>query len=289
MRVFYVGSSGALSTTPLQWLVGSGHEICGIGIDHKQQVNRVGGTLYAVVDGVNNPLAALAHEQQIPLVDLDSSDHAAMVEQVGGLQPDLIVVSCYSRRLSDELLQQASYGGVNCHPSLLPAYRGPEPIFWQYRDGVNPLGISLHCINQDWDAGDIIASRSIGLDDGLSAAQVEREMALGFCQLLEEALNRLPQGLRPKTQDATQASYQGYPADSDFSIDATWSARRAFNFMRATEHWGRPYRYVANDVKYELKHALAWTSSVENAPLADRSDVIHIEFDPGILVASYYH
>ena len=33
--------------------------------------------------------------------------------------------------LPPPLLHVAPHGGLNVHPSLLPAYRGPAPLFWR--------------------------------------------------------------------------------------------------------------------------------------------------------------
>ena len=34
------------------------------------------------------------------------------------------------------LLERFPGGVINLHPSRLPAYRGPDPLFWQFRDGL---------------------------------------------------------------------------------------------------------------------------------------------------------
>ena len=45
------------------------------------------------------------------------------------------------------------HGWLNVHPSLLPAYRGPEPVYWAIADGVAVTGISMHKAAPKVDSG----------------------------------------------------------------------------------------------------------------------------------------
>ncbi|MEZ4640893.1 MAG: formyltransferase family protein [Caldilineaceae bacterium] len=52
---------------------------------------------------------------------------------------DVACVACFNRIFPADLLT-LPHGFLNLHPSLLPHYRGPDPIFWQLRDGVQTDG-----------------------------------------------------------------------------------------------------------------------------------------------------
>jgi methionyl-tRNA formyltransferase len=43
---------------------------------------------------------------------------------------------------------------LNLHPSLLPAYRGPAPLFWMARQGETQAGVTLHFLDEGLDTGD---------------------------------------------------------------------------------------------------------------------------------------
>ncbi len=47
---------------------------------------------------------------------------------VASLQPDILVVVAFGKIFGPKFLSRFPEGGVNLHPSLLPAYRGPAPI-----------------------------------------------------------------------------------------------------------------------------------------------------------------
>ena len=58
-----------------------------------------------------------------------------VIARLAALAPDVILVACFSLILAAELLQAPRLGCFNLHPSLLPGYRGPAPLFWQWRLG----------------------------------------------------------------------------------------------------------------------------------------------------------
>lgn len=56
-----------------------------------------------------------------------------------------------------QALVTTRHGGVNLHSSLLPAYRGADPLTWQVVDQVEYLGVSVHRLTERYDAGSILA------------------------------------------------------------------------------------------------------------------------------------
>jgi methionyl-tRNA formyltransferase len=289
MKIFYIGSDGPLSVQPLLWLLSSKHIVCGLGMDQHQPESSIGQENIPMVHIEHNSLVMLARQHKIPIIDLCGKDSHDVVTSLRTLQPDLVLVSCYARKISDDILDTPGFGCVNCHPSLLPAYRGPVPLFWQYRNGEDPLGVSLHFMNSQWDAGDVIAAATMPVTDGHRSEQVNMDLSSLLCDLLEHTLDRFPDEITPVTRQKERASYQGYPKDEDFQVSSKWSARRIFNFMRATEHWGRPYPCDTGGRGYELKRALGYSEDAEARMFAGKPDVIRLECNPGVLVASYYH
>ena len=296
MRVFYLGCGGPLSLTPLQTLIDLGHEVCGLGVLRRPP--RVGAwrmPVGSITLGISDPLTALARRHRIAVTclrpDRLADDFADLGAVIRAAQAELIIVSCLPARLPDEFLAAARYGAINCHPSLLPAYRGPAPLFWQYRDGVEEIGVTVHQMTAQWDAGDIIATRRMAVIDGLSGIEINLELARLLRAALIGALDAFPDP--PATaQDATAASYHGYPQAADFALSADWSARRMYNFMRATGHWGNDYALTAHGKRYALKHALAYSMPYANAAAAlppPRGDIKHIRCATGTVAVTLAH
>ncbi len=104
------------------------------------------------------------------------------------------MVACFSFVLPPALLQAPRLGCYNLHPSLLPGYRGPAPLFWQRRLGEEQTGVTLHRMTPAVDAGEIVAQVGVPLPDGSSAAQADALTAQVGAGLMLHMLARLVQG-----------------------------------------------------------------------------------------------
>ena len=65
-----------------------------------------------------------------------------------------------------DALRNVKYGGINLHPSLLPAYRGGNPFFWQAYDCVENTGCSVHALTASADRGDLLGQTTVTRQDG---------------------------------------------------------------------------------------------------------------------------
>lgn len=76
---------------------------------------------------------------------------------------------------------------VNLHPSYLPFNKGSHHAFWSIMNDT-PKGGSIHWMNNQMDAGPIIARREIQ-DDGFLTSEQIQKMSLQIClDLLQEKL-----------------------------------------------------------------------------------------------------
>src|SRR6516165_1106580 len=82
------------------------------------------------------------------------------------LEPDLIFTTGFSWKLPSELLALPRLGSVNAHPSLLPRYRGPNPLFWHFMNDEAQGGLTMHRMDADFDTGPILVQRVIEITPG---------------------------------------------------------------------------------------------------------------------------
>jgi methionyl-tRNA formyltransferase len=150
-------------------------------------------------------------------------DAASAESVLHELEPSLVVVACLAWRLGPAFWDRA----VNVHPSLLPAFRGPDPLVWQYRAGA-PTGVSVHFVSREIDAGDLVAQAAVEIPDDATHHEAEALLGRVGGRLLAEALARGPLPRRP--QPAEGASRQGWPGAADLRPDPAWTARRRARF-----------------------------------------------------------
>jgi methionyl-tRNA formyltransferase len=103
---------------------------------------------------------------------------------------EFILVACWPYLIDRLLLESASKAAVNLHPSLLPAYRGPDPIGAQLSCAEPHPGVSLHLLNAQFDQGDIVAQAELEPGQGdYDRASLERRCAVLGSELFIGALN----------------------------------------------------------------------------------------------------
>ncbi len=73
-------------------------------------------------------------------------------------QADLIISAAYGHKLPP--------GGLNLHPSLLPAYRGATPVPHQILDNVKTSGITIIKMTEEFDSGPIVAQTPVPILPG---------------------------------------------------------------------------------------------------------------------------
>ena len=280
MNILYIGSSASLSLIPFNQLLSTKHCIAAVGIYKPLVFDQ------KIIALENESLALCAQQHAIPVIDL-SQAVAELIEQISLLDVDLILMSCYSKRLPDDIIKLAKAGCFNMHPSLLPQYRGPEPIFWQMKHA-SDMGVSWHLVTHDLDAGDIVKQKKIRLNEGLSFEEINRSLAKTGAELMLAVLADLSaQRLLKTAQDRALASYFPYPQNDDFTIDTSRSAQQAYNFMRATQVFGHVYHCESGPRHFLLKEALDYDNNASLTGVEVQANRLYIPFNEGVLIATY--
>jgi methionyl-tRNA formyltransferase len=280
MNILYIGSSGALSLEPFKKLLSSEHSVAAVGVFNPIVLSD------KIIALENSSLSLLAAQQNILIIDLSQSVDL-IVEKIKQLSIDVILMSCYGKHLPDEVAASAKLGCFNMHPSLLPKYRGPEPIFWQMRFG-DEKGVSWHHVTKKFDAGAVVKQKVVFLEDGASYQEVNVSLAVAGADLMMEMLTELTTtDLSASHQQEELSSYYRYPVKDDFVVDITGSAQDAFNFMKATETFAYPYLCQIGSHRYMLDKALDYDNN-DHLQVAEVSgNVLNIPCNEGVLIATF--
>jgi len=235
-----------------------------------------------VVDAFVRPNAVhLAWNHALPVYALGKLAGPEAAAWLAAQAPALVVAACFPRRIPAPLLAIPSAGFINVHPSWLPAYRGPAPLFRQLRDDVQPLGVTVHAMDADLDTGDILGQAAVPRPDGASGPELDAALGAAGGDLLVEVLAA---GLSSRSAQPPGGTYQGWPSAADFTLDPAWSARRAYNFVCATAEWGRPYRLHAAGQSWRVDRVLSWdATTVLPAPAMYQDGILSLQFSPGVV------
>ena len=256
LKLLLLGSESEFTSIVLQGLVAAGVSVSAVAI-HRSR-GRSGaqrpGELPLVHAG---EVGAVAAVHGIALMALDALPEEGALEEAARLRPDLLAIACFPRILGERWLTLAPHGALNLHPSRLPAYRGPSPLFWQFRNGEERTGVTLHRAVAAVDAGPVLEIDEMPVAAGVSASEVNAALARRGAALLVRAMRRFGSGARRESaQDEARATWFGWPDESAFRIPTTWTAERAFRFMRGVAEWGRPFSIEAGDETLRAESAL---------------------------------
>jgi len=197
-------------------------------------------------------IAQLTWQRQIPLWEIHHFRDSETMETLASYQADLWCVACFSMRFPAALLALPRLGCLNVHPSLLPANRGPVPLFWTLREGHAVTGVTIHFLEERMDAGDILAQKQVAVPDGITYDELDAFCAREGGELLARTVRALWENRATRRpQDEAQSSYYSFPAEHDFVVKASeWDARHVYNFVRGVSSWDIPVTLVDRDSSY---------------------------------------
>lgn len=250
MKILFFGSSGLLSLIPLVTLLKSCHTVCAI------VTNETSDNEFNVV--TTGTIQSLAFNNSIPIIYLNKNI-VTVLDQISQYQPDVIITSCYPHKVPDSILSIAKIGAYNLHPSLLPLFRGPTPLFWQFREGISDFGITLHRMNAEFDQGNIVAQKTVKMSDGVSIYDATSLIADVGSQLILKFLNDLNKNkINEQVQDESISSYQSFPTINDYRVSPSWAARRIYNFINAYNERGVFFLCEIERREFKLIDALSY-------------------------------
>jgi UDP-4-amino-4-deoxy-L-arabinose formyltransferase/UDP-glucuronic acid dehydrogenase (UDP-4-keto-hexauronic acid decarboxylating) len=156
------------------------------------------------------------------------------IEKVSSLAPDVIFSFYYRYLICLEILKAASSGAFNLHGSLLPAYRGRCPVNWVLINGEEKTGVTLHCMTEKPDAGDIVCQKSVPIEFKDTALTLYDKLYNTAKSLLDEALPLIKKGMVPRvSQNLSSGSYYGGRSPEDGRIDWKCPSIKIYNLIRA--------------------------------------------------------
>ena len=136
------------------------------------------------------------------------------------------------------MLDIPTYGCINIHASVLPAYRGSAPYQWAVLDGLKESGVTAMYLVREMDAGDIIDVSKTSVGENETAGELLDRLAELGAELLAKTLKRFAEGPVPAVpQDPAKVSYAPMLDKSMCPIDWTKSAQQVHNQVRGLHPW----------------------------------------------------
>ena len=232
MKIVYLGS-GQFGLECLDSLAGSNHSVQFVVTQPANPAGR--GRKHRAT-----PVAQWAGANSVPFIETDNANAPQVFEQIGGCEPDVIVVIAFGQKIGADLINLPSKGAINVHASLLPKYRGAAPINWAIVNGEKQTGISIITLAAKMDAGQVLGQSQIDIEPDETGGQLHDRLAQAAAPLLIDTLDKIAAGTAVYTdQDDSQATLAPKLRKSDGFLDFAESAEALARKIRGFWPWPR--------------------------------------------------
>ena len=161
------------------------------------------------------------------------------------LEPDLIVVAAFGMILGRWILELPRYGCVNLHASILPKYRGANPIASAIAEGDDITGVSLMRMDRGLDTGPVYATAEVAISETDTTESLTPKLADAAGDLLIEHLPGLLQGDLHPVPQGEGATLTRMMSKNDGWLDYARPAVELERQVRAM--WSWPRAWTTND------------------------------------------
>lgn len=219
--------------------------VVGVGIPARNHL--IGGLLQERCQRVGVPLQ-LFHKQQFA---------TTLTQWLLDLQPDVVLVKTFPFLVPAEAIRLPRYGFLNFHYAPLPQWRGANPLFWMIRNRETAGAVTVHEMNEVYDAGPILLEQPVPLMPDMNFGLFYTQLAFAGVHVTGMLLQGLLNGsLQKKEQDHSKARWYSQPAPADLYID--WNRMEAGEvnaLINACNPWNRGAATRWNGWPFAISHA----------------------------------
>lgn len=158
---------------------------------------------------------ALARIHNISIINTRDINSEIAIHFIKNHKPDFLLCAHFNQLLKAPVLNIKDIECVNIHPSLLPQYKGVDPVFYAMKDDTEEIGVSVHKMDESFDTGDILIQSSIKTVEGKS-------LLFNNCQLFEEGIKLALKWMKNEIPTETMIvkkndlqSYDSWPTRAD--------------------------------------------------------------------------
>jgi len=199
--------------------------------------------------------------------------------------PDVVLVKTFPFLIPSPALALPRFGFINFHYAPLPHWRGPNPLFWMIRNGARTGGVTVHQMNETFDAGPILMEQNIPIDASINFGIFYSQLAFVGVQLTASLLQQLETGkVTGKQQEAKEAGWYPHPKPADLFIN--WNSMTAEEIralVKACNPWNRGAATRWKGWTFGITYASVTNESYN--PGAHPGSILSIDTSSGFTIA----
>jgi len=153
-----------------------------------------------------NEVYLFALKEKIPVLEVKNWQE--IEKELNLIKPLVGVIAGFGKIIPQSIINIFPKGILNIHPSLLPKYRGPNPIRETILNGDKETGITIFIIDDLVDHGPIVAVETVFLKGNETYLELQQILGkLGGFKLREIIEDYLEGKITPLPQDESKATY----------------------------------------------------------------------------------
>jgi methionyl-tRNA formyltransferase len=174
------------------------------------------------------PTKSFAKRFNLNFIEVDKFKN--FIEKIENSKGDIGVVVSFGKIIPESVLSIFPKGVINVHPSLLPKYRGPNPIRWQILNGERESGITIIKLTKEVDAGPILIQKKIEIDENDNYTKLSKKLIDCGKEILIEAIELIKLGKDRFFEQIGVATYAPKFEDDfekiDFNLNGDYLRRK---------------------------------------------------------------
>lgn len=181
-----------------------------------------------------SPIKTFAIENGIPVFQPKSiRKDPEVIEALRQFNPDFFVTFAFGQILSQEVLDIPKYETINLHVSLLPKYRGANPIQRAIINGDTETGICTMITELGLDCGDICLKQPIEITPNMNCVELFEICSTESPKLIEKTLlGIVEKTITPIKQCEEGVCFADKLTKEECRIDWNKSAQEIHNLTR---------------------------------------------------------
>lgn len=201
------------------------------------------------------PVIKLAQELKLQTLTAATSRELSNLFSAHKLKSEIGIIIDHGIIINHDVIKRFPRGIINSHFSLLPRWRGADPISFSILNGDPETGVSLMIIADRLDEGELIAQRSLPIDLTTTTPSLTQQLISLSHELLVETIPLYSEGkIHPYPQSNETPSYSHKLSKSDGIIDWNNQAVQIERQIRAYLGWPRSQTRL-NDIEVTVTSA----------------------------------
>jgi methionyl-tRNA formyltransferase len=128
------------------------------------------------------------------------ADEETVINALESCKADIMISASFGIKIPWTSISGSKHGGLNVHPSILPHWRGADPVPWAIISGDHQIGVTVVTLSETFDNGGIVAQEKIPIrEDDTSDPLRTKLFGIGATLLLEALPKYLDGSIKPKS------------------------------------------------------------------------------------------